>query len=391
MAAKLRSPRNQARRRLEPALRGFVETHIWTRSNFNRRIVAMPKGIQAAEKMKRWADKKGGHAAKPDGFDRSSGDSIASLADAWLASLTSRAYSPRSVEAAGWALKTFQTWAHERDLSKPGQITRAILESYQRHLARIETERGKPFSVSTQRARLGTLQRWFAWLCRSRWLEANPAADLDMPRKQPRSLPKAFTLDEVRAILAVPDVGDALGVRDRAMLEVLYVTGVRRRELTMLDVGDINFDGETLTVRKGKGGKDRLVPLGSRAIEWLRHYLAHTRPRLATSATDGALFITGYGERFNVNALGNHIRKLIEKAQLDRPGSCHILRHSCATHMHERGADIRVIQQLLGHARLDTTAIYTDVSIHHLKDVHARTHPAASEAATAPTVNSEGG
>lgn len=336
----------------------------------------MAKGIQAAEKMKRWADKKGGSVAKPDGFDRSSGDSLASLADAWLATLTARAYSPRSVEAARWSLHTFQAWAHERDITKPANVTRAMLESFQRHLARIETSKGKPFSVSTQRGRLGTLQRWFAWLCRTRWLDANPAADLDMPRKQPRALPKAFTLDEVRTILAVPDVGDALGVRDRAMLEVLYVTGVRRRELTMLDVADINFEVETLTVRKGKGGKDRLVPLGSRALDWLRRYLAHTRPRLTTGTSDSALFITGYGERFNVNALGNHIRKLIDKAELDRPGSCHILRHSCATHMHERGADIRVIQQLLGHARLDTTAIYTDVSIHHLKDVHARTHPA---------------
>lgn len=346
--------------------------------------------MKMAEQMKRWADKKGGHAAKPDGFDRSAADSLAALADAWLATLTARAYSPRSVEAAGWALKVFQQWAHERDLSKPGQITRAILESYQRHLAKIETERGKPFSVSTQRARLGTLQRFFRWLVRAHEIEANPAADLDMPRKQPRTLPKAFTLDEVRAILAVPDVGDALGVRDRAMLEVLYVTGIRRRELTMLDVADISFDGETLTVRKGKGGKDRLVPLGSRALDWLRRYLTHTRPRLAAGTSDSALFITGYGERFNVNALGNHIRKLIDKAELDRPGSCHLLRHSCATHMHERGADIRVIQQLLGHARLDTTAIYTDVSIHHLKDVHARTHPAASAETTAPTVSSEG-
>ena len=203
-------------------------------------------------------------------------------------------------------------------------------------------------------------------------------------------MPKAFTIEEVQRILAVPDVNDALGVRDRAMLEVLYVTGVRRRELTMLDVSDINFASETMTVRKGKGGKDRLVPLGTRAIEWLRRYLAHTRPRLATSATDQALFISGYGDRFNVNGLGNHIRKLIDKAQLERPGSCHILRHSCATHMHERGADIRVIQQLLGHARLDTTAIYADVSIHHLKQVHARTHPAAAAETTANTAGEEG-
>lgn len=352
--------------------------------------------MQMAESMKRWADKKGGLAAKPAPFDRSAAGSIAALADKWLATLTLRAYSPRSVEAASWSLKTFQTWAHQRDLAQPVQITRAILESYQRHLAQIETAKGKPFAVNTQRARLGTLQRFFAWLCREHELEANPAADLDLPRKQARSLPKALSLEEVRAVLAVPDVSDALGIRDRAMLEVLYITGIRRRELTMLDVADIGFDNATLSVRKGKGGKDRLVPLGTRALDWLRQYLARTRPRLTTSATGHALFITGYGERFNVNALGNHIRKLIEKGGIERPGSCHLLRHSCATHMHERGADIRVIQQLLGHARLDTTAIYADVSIHHLKEVHARTHPGASDAnaaaaaASAATASTDG-
>jgi integrase/recombinase XerD len=333
------------------------------------------KGIKMAESMKRWADKKGGKKAQAEPFDRSQADTLASLADGWLGMLQTRSYSPRSIEAARWSLRTFQQWAHERELSKPAQITRPILESYQRHLARLETGKGRPLSVATQRARLGTLQRFFAWLCREHWLGANPAADLDLPRKQPRSLPKALSLEEVRAVLGVPDAGEPLGLRDRAMLEVLYITGIRRRELVMLDVGDIHFEAETLAVRKGKGGKDRLVPLGFRALEWLRLYLKTTRPRLATEAGEQALFITGYGERFNVNALGNHIRKLMEKAGLARPGSCHLLRHSCATHMHERGADIRVIQQLLGHARLDTTAIYTEVSIHHLKDVHARTHP----------------
>ena len=132
-------------------------------------------------------------------------------------------------------------------------------------------------------------------------------------------------------------------------------------------------------IRKGKGGKDRVVPVGDRVLSWVNQYLEKCRPLLLVSLEEHALFLTGYGERFNAQYIGNWVRRTMDKVGITSSGSCHLLRHSCATHMLENGADIRYIQQLLGHARLDTTQIYTDVSIAQLREVHTRTHPTASQ------------
>ncbi|MCO5069071.1 MAG: site-specific tyrosine recombinase XerC [Kiritimatiellae bacterium] len=339
-----------------------------------------------AQKMRRWSDKKGGYEATPDGFDRSRSDTLASLIDEWFRRLEERAYSLRTVEAHKWALRMFVRWAEERELRTAHQVTRPILESYQRWLFRYRQDNGKPLGVTTQRMRLGAVQRFFAWLCKDHRLDANPAADLELPRKPNRSLPKALSLVEVETVLNVPDVTDALGVRDRAILETLYATGIRRSEVVRLDVDDLDRERGVLTVRKGKGGKDRVVPVGERAVYWLGKYLEHTRPLLETAASERALFLTGYGERFSSTYLGNWVRRVIESAKIGHLGSCHVFRHSCATHMLENGADIRFIQQMLGHARLDTTQIYTEVSIIQLREVHSRTHPHARIRPACPAV-----
>lgn len=352
------------------------------------------RGYTRARHMRRWADRKGGYAAAPDGFDRSRRDTLASLIDEWFRRLEERAYSQRTVEAHKWALRMFLRWAEERDLRTAHQITRPILDSYQRWLFHYRKADSRPLGVTTQRMRLGAVQRFFAWLCRDHRLDANPAADLEMPRKPYRSLPKALTLAEVETILNVPDIADPLGIRDRAILETLYATGIRRSECVRLDIDDLDLDRGMLTVRKGKGGKDRVVPFGERAMDWLGLYLEKTRPLLETAGTDRALFLTGYGERFSAMYLGNWVRRVIKTALpasngqaggIGRAGSCHLFRHSCATHMLENGADIRFIQQMLGHARLDTTQIYTEVSILQLREVHARTHPHAKLSAARET------
>jgi integrase/recombinase XerD len=311
----------------------------------------------------------------PDLFDRSTGDTLASLADAWLVRLEERAYSPRTLDMHRWALKSFLLWCYERDLATPGDITKPILESFQRWLYRYEQANGKPLGVTTQRNRLGAVQRFFAWLCRENHLTANPAADLELPRKPAKLLPKALSTDELADLFAIPDTGDVLGLRDRCMLEVLYSCGLRRAEVTRLDLDDLDLARRVLTVRQGKGGKSRTLPLGERAIDWLARYLATARPRLEIDLNERALFISGYGTRLNPNYVGNWVKRTMKKAGIEKAGSCHLLRHSCATHMHDNGADIRFIQQMLGHARLDTTQIYTEVSIVALQEVHARTHP----------------
>jgi len=236
---------------------------------------------------------------------------------------------------------------------------------------------------------LGALQAFFSWLCRENILPANPAADLELPRKPPRSLPRALSLAEVESILAAPDTTDPLGVRERAILEVLYGSGLRRRELVNLNITDIDRTRGIVSVRKGKGGKDRFVPLGDAALHWVNRYLAECRPLLATNTDERALFISGYGERLAVGSLGNIVRQVIERADIGKSGSCHLFRHSCATHLLENGADLRAIQELLGHARLDSTQIYTAVSISQLRETHARCHPHGRDKLAAARAASE--
>jgi integrase/recombinase XerD len=163
------------------------------------------------------------------------------------------------------------------------------------------------------------------------------------------------------------------------MLELFYSTGMRRSGLTGLELTAVNQERRTAQVRQGKGRKDRVVPVGSRALQWLERYLCEVRPLLAVSPAETALFLTSYGEPFNPDVLSRKVSKYIKDAEIGRKGSCHLFRHSCATHMLEGGADTRFIQQLLGHAKLETTQIYTDVSILQLIEVHERTHPARLE------------
>ena len=332
-------------------------------------------GIERARRMRAWADKKGGYEATPDSFERGDAHTLANLCDRWLEKLKLRGYSPRTVDLRFWVLRSFLTWAQERGLTRPHDIDKPTLEAFQRWLWAFRKDNGEPLAVNSQRSRLAALQDFFAWLCRENILRANPAADLELPRKQPPSLPRALSPAEVETILAVPDTTDALGVRDRAILETLYGTGLRRRELISLDVTDIDRGRGVALVRKGKGGKDRLTPLGAIALHWLERYLAECRPLLETNAAERALFISGYGERISAAYLGNLVRRMFNRAHIGKTGSCHLLRHSCATHLLENGADVRTIQELLGHARLDSTQIYTAVSITQLRETHARCHP----------------
>jgi len=313
----------------------------------------------------------------PDGFDRSDAGTLASQVDAWFARLEERNYSPRTLDMHRWALKSFLEWCHERGLRRPEQIDKPILESFQRWLFRYRKKNGQPLSIATQRSRLGAVQRFFAHLCKTNHLPANPAADLELPRKMYRQLPKGLSRQELHQLLNVPDVRDPLGIRDRAILETFYATGARRSELVRFDLSDLDPEAGTMHIRQGKGGKSRLVPVGESALHWIARYLKECRPRLVLEAGEHALFLSGYGARFNANYLGNWVTRTIKAAEIGKTGSCHLLRHTCAQHMLEGGADIRFIQQLLGHARLDTTQIYTEVGIKALREVYRRTHPAA--------------
>lgn len=337
--------------------------------------MAGKKGYDAADGMRgRDPDKRGGN--KSGDFPQGERGSLAAEAMRYLQTLAVKNYSEGTIEARKDALKVFLLWCHDRDLHQPDEITKPILESYQRHLWRYRKQNGKPLGISTQRARLGTMRDLFKHLTKANLIPANPASEIELPRQEKRLPEQALSLHQVRQIFNIPDLLDPLGIRDRAILELFYSSGLRRSELARLELTDLNQDRQVLQVRKGKGNKDRVAPVGSRALHWLVKYLEEVRPKLALSQDEKALFLTAYGEGFNPDVLSRMVSKFIKQADLGRPGSCHLLRHTCATHMLEGGADIRFIQQLLGHEKLETTSIYTQVSIEQLKAVHARTHPA---------------
>ncbi len=285
-------------------------------------------------------------------------------------------YSPRTIEAQRHAIGRFITWADERALSRPQDITRPILERYQRHVYHHRKANGAPLSVSAQLGLILPLQAWFKWLTKQNHILYNPAADLDLPTR-PKALPKGLlSVAQVEEILNGCDSGKAEGLRMRAMLEVLYSTGVRRFELAGLKLFDVDVERGALMVRQGKGNKDRLVPIGERACAWVDKYLRELRPDLATGADDYHLFLDDDGRGFTPERIGELVRRHLSAAGVEHHGSCHLFRVACATHMLENGADIRFIQSLLGHAKLDTTQIYTLVSLAKLKEVHNATHPA---------------
>lgn len=272
-------------------------------------------------------------------------------------------------------LRRFIAWCDERGLQRPADITRAVLERYQRHLFYYRKADGKPLTLGTQAVCLATIKLWFKWLTRENHILYNPASELELPQKS-RKLPRVIlSVHEVEAILAEANVDSPAGIRDRALLELLYSSGLRRMEAARLALYDIDFDRRLVMVREGKGKRDRIVPVGERALAWLDKYILAARPQLLAVEHE-TLFVTDYGEPATPELVADRVRKYMHFAGIAKPGATHLLRHAMATHMLEGGADIRFLQAMLGHASLETTEIYTHVAIEKLQAIHAATHPA---------------
>lgn len=290
-------------------------------------------------------------------------------------------YSPVTVKALSVCIDYFLRWTSEKDIRKPAEITRETIGEYQTYLFEFRKGNGEPLTFGTQTKRLGAVRLLFRYLVKENKILYNPTADMEFPRVEFRLPRHILTAEEAEKILSVPDINTHLGVRDRAILETLYSTGMRRAELYMLNLYDVDYDRGTVTVRQGKGKKDRVVPIGTRALYWVRKYVYETRPGMLTlrQKERGALFLSETGARLSLRQLSLLGKDYIEKAGVTKSGSCHIFRHTMATLMLENGADTRFIQQMLGHASLKSTQIYTHVSILKLKEVHERTHPAKAK------------
>ncbi len=261
-------------------------------------------------------------------------------------------------------LRHFARWLAGRGVGLE-RVARAELLGYLASLAG-----AAPRTVAR---RLSALRRFYAWMVREGRVVADPCAEVAAPRLG-RPLPGALSEAEVERLLAAPDPGTPLGLRDRAMLEVLYATGLRVSELVGLAPAQINARQGVVRVT-GKGDRERLVPLGEEALGWLERYLAGARPELLHGRPCAALFVTRRATGMTRQAFWALIRRYAARAGIARPVSPHTLRHAFATHLLNHGADLRVVQMLLGHRDISTTQIYTHVARERLRRLHARHHP----------------
>ncbi len=228
----------------------------------------------------------------------------------------------------------------------------------------------RPRSTARQ---LSSFRRFFRYMVRDAGLQDDPTAQIAMP-KIGRSLPKSLTEDEVESLLSAPLVTDPLGHRDRTMLEVLYATGLRVSELVNLKYSAVNMNQGVLRVT-GKGNRDRLIPLGEEAVRWLKDFMVTARNEILLERSTDYLFPTRRGDRMTRQAFWHIIKRYARKSSIDKDLSPHTLRHAFATHLLNHGADLRVVQMLLGHSDLSTTQIYTHVARERLKEMHGTHHP----------------
>lgn len=287
--------------------------------------------------------------------------------------------SPLTLRGARSALKQFAEFMESEGIHEIARLDGTALLRYREDLSWRLTAKGTPLQIRSQLELLGHVSVFCRFLVERGWLLADPSRDLPRPRR-PQRLPKAIVdLGELEHLLSLPDLQTLRGYRDRVMLEVLYSTAIRREELANLCVDEIDLESGYVFVREGKGSKDRVVPLGRSACDWLRSYLRGIRPDwpgLKSGAqADRHVFLNRWGKGMTPNAVGAVVRKYAAMAALEKPVSTHGLRHACATHMLRNGAPIRQLQEMLGHASLETTQLYTRVTINDLRDMHARFHP----------------
>ena len=230
-------------------------------------------------------------------------------------------------------------------------------------------------ATATIARRLAALKAFYQFLVKENYVESDPTGELSSPKLE-RKLPKVLTVEEVERLLAQPDFSTPAGKRDKAMLELLYATGIRVSELVNLNVQDVDLQ-EGFVRCLGKGSKERVVPIGEMAIIALRSYLENARSKLIADPKEKALFVNHHGRRLTRQGFWKIVKKYSQQALIRKEITPHTLRHSFATHLLENGADIRAVQEMLGHADISTTQIYTHVTKDRLKDVYAKSHPRA--------------
>ncbi|MGZ4030839.1 MAG: site-specific tyrosine recombinase XerD [Tumebacillaceae bacterium] len=254
-------------------------------------------------------------------------------------------------------------------ISDLNQTRRANIISYLAELQR----NGR--ATSTISRNLASMRAFYGFMLRDGLIDGDPTTNLESPKIEKR-LPKVLTVDEVESLLEGPDGGSVAGIRDKAMLELLYATGIRVSELVALNISDVNLNMGFLKCY-GKGSKERIIPLGTMALKTVSDYVMRSRVKLLRDQSEESLFLNHHGQRLSRQGFWKIIKKYALAARIEKEITPHTLRHSFATHLLENGADLRSVQEMLGHADISTTQIYTHLTKSRLKEVYAKTHPRA--------------
>jgi integrase/recombinase XerD len=304
-------------------------------------------------------------------------DGLAVEAERYLDHLAvERGLSEHTLSAYRRDLRRYVAFLTRRDMLEPGEVEEATVRSFVASLsASTHGPDDAPYRATSVARTLSAVRSFHRFLLREGVTDRDPAVGVPQPRL-PRSLPRPLPVEDVRRLLEAPDEGSPAGLRDRAILELLYGSGLRISELTGLDVDDLDLEEGSVRVL-GKGGKEREVPLGSFGRDAVGAYLTRGRPALASVATRGAVFLNARGGRLSRQSCARLLSRYVRLAGIERRVTLHTLRHSFATHLLEGGADVRVVQELLGHASVATTQIYTLVTARHLREVYEESHPRA--------------
>lgn len=280
-----------------------------------------------------------------------------------------RGLSENTINSYGIDLKLFLEYLRENEIPSFKQVNKKVIVNY------MQSEKNNNKANSSILRSVSSLRKFFQYLAQEKIIEKDPMLLIDTPKKK-QHLPQVLTKEEVEKLLRSPNTGQVLGLRDRAMLELMYATGLRISEIINLKLEDLHLTMGTLQTL-GKGHKERIVPVGDEAIKWVNRYLEEARPKLLKQKRSNYLFLNFHGNNLTRQGVWKNLKAEVRKAGIQKNITPHTLRHSFATHILENGADLRIVQELLGHADISTTQIYTHLSNKQLADIYNRAHPRA--------------
>lgn len=280
-----------------------------------------------------------------------------------------RGLSENTIASYGIDLKLFLEYLRENEIPSFKQVNKEVIVNY------MQAEKNNNKANSSILRSVSSLRKFFQYLAQEKIIEKDPMLLIDTPKKK-QHLPQVLTKEEVEKLLHSPNTGQVLGLRDRAMLELMYATGLRISEIINLKLEDLHLTMGTLQTL-GKGHKERIVPVGDEAIKWINRYLEEARPKLLKQKRSNYLFLNFHGNNLTRQGVWKNLKAEVRKAGIQKNITPHTLRHSFATHILENGADLRIVQELLGHADISTTQIYTHLSNKQLADIYNRAHPRA--------------